>query len=84
MDFTDKIKDNSASVVVEFALILPIILTLFFGVFEVSSYIYAAQKNQSSAIMTANLIGSLTALDERDINNIIDNAIKTILNILVA
>jgi hypothetical protein len=72
------LKHKKAVISIEFALLLPLLILLFFGVVEISNRLYAQQKNQTAAFMAQNLIGTSFILDTTDINavgNLLQNEI---------
>lgn len=67
-----KLKDTSGSVVMEFSLILPVILLLFFGMIEISNFTYASQKNQTAAIVAASLVSSMNNLQDEIVDDLLE------------
>ena len=80
----DLSKHKSGAVFLEFGLVLPVLVTLFFGSLEVSNMIYVSQKNQTFAYMVANLVASQDDLttqgieDAKTVASQIVNSIKSI------
>lgn len=63
-------KDRKGLAAVEFALILPLLITLFFGVVEVSMMLSARASVSSVASVTADLIAQKSTLTPSDITNV--------------
>ncbi len=63
-------KNIKGVALLEFALILPTLITLLFGTVEMSNLVYANQKNQSASVIASSLIASLDRLDTTEITNI--------------
>jgi Flp pilus assembly protein TadG len=63
-------KDKKGLAAVEFALILPLLITLFFGVVEVSMMLSARASVTSVASVTADLIAQKSTVTASDITNV--------------
>lgn len=63
-----KAKDGVSAV--EFALILPIFVTMFMGIFEISNYVMVARRVSALASTAADLVAQETAVDTADINEV--------------
>ena len=63
-----KAKDGVSAV--EFALILPIFVTMFMGIFEISNYVMVARRVSALASTAADLVAQDTAVDTADINEV--------------
>lgn len=63
-------KDKKGLAAVEFALILPLLITLFFGVVEVSMMMSARASVTSVASVTADLVAQKSTLTPSDITNV--------------
>jgi Flp pilus assembly protein TadG len=61
---------KSGSVIIEFALILPILLFLFGATVEISNAVYASQKAQTAATLAGSLLASMDTINETEIQNI--------------
>jgi Flp pilus assembly protein TadG len=55
---------------VEFAIILPVMVTMFFGMVEVSSYIEISRRASSLASTAADLVAQEASVDNGDINDV--------------
>jgi len=55
---------------VEFAIILPVMVTMFFGMVEVSSYIEMSRRAASLASTAADLVAQEASVDNGDINDV--------------
>ena len=60
------LRDHKGVAAVEFALILPLLLALFFGTFEVTQAIMASRKLQAVVRVTADLAGQYSVLRSED------------------
>lgn len=63
-------KDKKGLAAVEFALILPVLITLFFGVVEVSMMLNARASVTSVASVTADLVAQKSTLTAADVTNV--------------
>lgn len=63
-------KDKKGLAAVEFALILPVMITLFFGVVELSLMMSARASVNSVASVTADLVAQKSSLTPSDITNV--------------
>jgi len=64
---------------IEFALIIPVMLTTFFGVSEIANYILAARKVSNIASAAADLVAQDTVLNTAEVNDIM-GALSVILH----
>jgi Flp pilus assembly protein TadG len=63
-------RDNKGLAAVEFALLLPVMITLFFGVVEVSKLLNARAAVVNVASVTADLVAQKSTLTGSDISNV--------------
>lgn len=63
-------KSDAGVAAVEFALIIPVMLTTFFGVSEIANYILAARKVSNVASSAADLVAQDTVIATSEINDI--------------
>ncbi|PIR33564.1 MAG: hypothetical protein COV36_02425 [Alphaproteobacteria bacterium CG11_big_fil_rev_8_21_14_0_20_44_7] len=61
--------DNSGMMAVEFALLLPVLLILFLGGFEVTRYVLLQQKISKTTSSMSDLISRLPSVSEAEISN---------------
>ncbi|MBI1211718.1 MAG: hypothetical protein GC190_09670 [Alphaproteobacteria bacterium] len=64
------IKDASGMSAVEFGLLLPVMITSYFGVAEIGNYILADQKVTSVAATASDLVGQSTQITNSGMNDI--------------
>ncbi len=62
--------DERAAVLLEFAFALPVLLILFFGVYEISRYLLYRERLESSAIQILDLITQTTNVDATSLDNL--------------
>lgn len=62
--------DQRAAVMLEFAFALPVLLILFFGVFEISRYLLYRERLESAAIQILDLITQATNIDAASLDNV--------------
>lgn len=62
--------DERAAVLLEFAFALPVLLLLFFGVYEISRYLLYRERLESSAIQILDLITQSTNVDAASLDNL--------------
>ncbi len=62
--------DQRAAVLLEFAIALPVLLLLFFGVYEISRYLLFRERLESSAIQILDLITQGTNVDAASLDNV--------------
>ena len=67
-------RDRRAVSAVEFALLAPLMITLYFGCVEVSEGIAADRKVSLTASAVANLTAQATTIDSNDMTNILNAA----------
>ena len=72
-------RSQSGVAAIEFALIIPVMLTTFFGVSEIANYILAARKVSNVASSAADLVAQDTVLNTSEINDIM-GALNVILH----
>jgi Flp pilus assembly protein TadG len=63
-------RDGSGTAAIEFALILPVLVTLFFGTVEIANLTLAYMKLVSAAETVADLVTQQTTVSSTDIDNI--------------
>lgn len=78
MNLSRFISDNKAVAAIEFALIVPILLALFLGGFEITRYVLIYQKVSKTTSSISDLISRSNELYENDISNSF-NAIEHLL-----
>jgi Flp pilus assembly protein TadG len=66
-------KSEAGVAAIEFALIIPVMLTTFFGVSEVANYILAARKVSNVASSAADLVAQDTSITTGEINDIMNS-----------
>jgi Flp pilus assembly protein TadG len=66
-------KSESGVSAIEFALIIPVMLTTFFGVSEIANYILAARKVANVASSAADLVAQDTAINTGELNDIMNS-----------
>jgi Flp pilus assembly protein TadG len=71
-------KSEKGVAAIEFALIIPVMLTTFFGVSEIANYILAARKVSNVASSAADLVAQDTTINTGEINDIM-NSLNVIL-----
>ncbi len=80
LSFINKFRRSQKGVAaIEFALIIPVMLTTFFGVSEIANYILAARKVSNVASSAADLVAQDTVLNTDEINDIM-GALNVILH----
>lgn len=62
--------DQRAAVLLEFAIALPVLLLLFFGIYEISRYLLFRERLESSAIQMLDLITQSTNVDAASLDNV--------------
>lgn len=62
--------DERAAVLLEFAIALPVLLILFFGVYEISRYLLFRERLESAAIQMLDLITQGTNVDATTLDNV--------------
>lgn len=67
-------KDASGVSAIEFALILPVMVSMFFGIGEITSYMQAYSRMTKVASTVSDLVAQATAVDDDDIANIFNCA----------
>ncbi|MCG8444706.1 MAG: pilus assembly protein [Hyphomicrobiales bacterium] len=67
-------KDNRGISAVEFALILPIMVTLYLGVVEFSQVINADRRATSAASAAADLVAQISLMNDEEMRNVFDAA----------
>lgn len=55
---------------VEFALIAPVMVVLFFGIAEISSFVLAARKVSNIASSAADLVAQTTTINDAEVNDV--------------
>jgi Flp pilus assembly protein TadG len=71
-------KSERGVAAIEFALIIPVMLTTFFGVSEIANYILAARKVSNVASSAADLVAQDTTINTGEMNDIL-NSLNVIL-----
>ena len=66
------VRDRRGVSAVEFALVAPMMITLYFGCVEVSDGVAADRKVSLTSATLANLVAQSTALSSTDMTNILD------------
>ncbi len=66
-------KSEAGVAAIEFALIIPVMLTTFFGVSEIANYILAARKVANVASSAADLVAQDTTIDTGELNDIMNS-----------
>ncbi len=64
------LKHKSGSVLVEFALIAPLLVLILGATIEISNAVYASQKAQTAATVAGSLVADMNGIKTQDIKNI--------------
>jgi len=66
-------KSETGVAAIEFALLIPVMLTTFFGVSEIANYILAARKVANVASSAADLVAQDTTINTGELNDIMNS-----------
>src|SRR5688572_7165620 len=64
------LKDQRAGVLIEFAFALPILLILFFGVYEISRFVLVRERLESSATQMLDILTQTTNVTANSLDNL--------------
>ncbi len=64
------LKHKSGAVLIEFALIVPILVLILGSTVEISNVVYASQKVQTAAVVSSTLVTNMDILNPEEINGI--------------